>query len=113
MILPKQTVCLSSVTKSLHLTDGTRAYTAYRKKVMLDGQECQIDILDTAGQEEYAAVRNSFIYCVDVSPPLLYLAHFCTRFVTTITDQVKDFFACFPSASTNRLSIRKSSETKS
>ena len=23
---------------------------------MLDGQECQIDILDTAGQEEYAAV---------------------------------------------------------
>lgn len=29
---------------------------AYRKKVMLDGQECQIDILDTAGQEEYAAV---------------------------------------------------------
>ena len=29
---------------------------AYRKKVVLDGQECQIDILDTAGQEEYAAV---------------------------------------------------------
>jgi hypothetical protein len=23
---------------------------------MLDGQDCQIDILDTAGQEEYAAV---------------------------------------------------------
>lgn len=30
--------------------------SAYRKKVVLDGQECQIDILDTAGQEEYAAV---------------------------------------------------------
>jgi GTPase SAR1 family protein len=29
---------------------------AYRKKVLLDGQECQVDILDTAGQEEYAAV---------------------------------------------------------
>lgn len=31
-------------------------FLAYRKKVVLDGQECQIDILDTAGQEEYAAV---------------------------------------------------------
>ena len=25
---------------------------------MLDGAECQIDILDTAGQEEYAAVSS-------------------------------------------------------
>lgn len=32
-------------------------HPAYRKKVVLDGQECQIDILDTAGQEEYAAVK--------------------------------------------------------
>jgi Ras-related protein Ral-A len=31
---------------------------AYRKKTVLDGQECQIDILDTAGQEEYAAVSQ-------------------------------------------------------
>ena len=31
-------------------------FIAYRKKVVLDNQECQIDILDTAGQEEYAAV---------------------------------------------------------
>ncbi|CAJ0636578.1 1320_t:CDS:2 [Entrophospora sp. SA101] len=35
--------------------DPTKA-DSYRKKVTLDGQECQIDILDTAGQEEYAAV---------------------------------------------------------
>jgi Ras-related protein Ral-A len=34
---------------------------AYRKKVVLDGQECQIDILDTAGQEEYAAVRQVIV----------------------------------------------------
>ncbi|CAO3650636.1 unnamed protein product [Cunninghamella blakesleeana] len=33
---------------------------AYRKKVVLDGQECQIDILDTAGQEEYAAIRDNY-----------------------------------------------------
>jgi GTPase SAR1 family protein len=35
---------------------------AYRKKVVLDGQECQIDILDTAGQEEYAAVSRGFFF---------------------------------------------------
>jgi hypothetical protein len=35
------------------------ATLAYRKKTVLDGQECQIDILDTAGQEEYAAVSHS------------------------------------------------------
>lgn len=29
---------------------------------MLDGIDCQIDILDTAGQEEYAAVSLSAIY---------------------------------------------------
>ena len=30
---------------------------SYRKKVFLDGEEVQIDILDTAGQEDYAAIR--------------------------------------------------------
>lgn len=35
--------------------DPTKA-DSYRKKVSLDGHDCQIDILDTAGQEEYAAV---------------------------------------------------------
>jgi hypothetical protein len=39
--------------------DPTKA-DSYRKKVTLDDQECQIDILDTAGQEEYAAV--SFLF---------------------------------------------------
>jgi GTPase SAR1 family protein len=26
----------------------------YRKKITVDGEEMQLDILDTAGQEEYA-----------------------------------------------------------
>ncbi|KAG0167485.1 hypothetical protein DFQ28_005976 [Apophysomyces sp. BC1034] len=39
--------------------DPTKA-DSYRKKVILDGQECQIDILDTAGQEEYAAIRDNY-----------------------------------------------------
>lgn len=33
---------------------------SYRKKVVLDGEEVQIDILDTAGQEDYAAIRYVF-----------------------------------------------------
>jgi len=34
---------------------------SYRKSVMLDGEEVQIDILDTAGQENYAAIRDTYI----------------------------------------------------
>lgn len=33
---------------------------SYRKKVVLDGKEEQIDILDTAGQEDYAAIRDNY-----------------------------------------------------
>ncbi|KAL7333633.1 hypothetical protein PS15p_202507 [Mucor circinelloides] len=39
--------------------DPTKA-DSYRKKIMLDGVDCQIDILDTAGQEEYAAIRDNY-----------------------------------------------------
>ncbi|KAG2208193.1 hypothetical protein INT46_000235 [Mucor plumbeus] len=39
--------------------DPTKA-DSYRKKIMLDGIDCQIDILDTAGQEEYAAIRDNY-----------------------------------------------------
>ncbi|CAF0759340.1 unnamed protein product [Adineta ricciae] len=34
---------------------------SYRKTVMLDGEEVQIDILDTAGQEDYAGIRDTYI----------------------------------------------------
>ncbi|KAG0055844.1 hypothetical protein BGZ83_007277 [Gryganskiella cystojenkinii] len=39
--------------------DPTKA-DSYRKKITLDNHECQIDILDTAGQEEYAAIRDNY-----------------------------------------------------
>ncbi|KAF9953899.1 hypothetical protein BGZ72_005083 [Mortierella alpina] len=39
--------------------DPTKA-DSYRKKITLDNQPCQIDILDTAGQEEYAAIRDNY-----------------------------------------------------
>lgn len=33
---------------------------SYRKKVTVGGEECQVDILDTAGQEDYAAIRDNY-----------------------------------------------------
>lgn len=33
---------------------------SYRKRVVLDGEECSIDILDTAGQEDYSAIRDNY-----------------------------------------------------
>ncbi|CAK9293734.1 unnamed protein product [Gordionus sp. m RMFG-2023] len=33
---------------------------SYRKNVVLDTEVCQIDILDTAGQEDYAAIRDNY-----------------------------------------------------
>jgi len=33
---------------------------SYRKNTILGGNECQIDILDTAGQEDYAAIRDNY-----------------------------------------------------
>lgn len=33
---------------------------SYRKKIVIDGDEFQIDILDTAGQEDYAAIRDNY-----------------------------------------------------
>jgi Ras-related protein Ral-A len=39
--------------------DPTKA-DSYRKRIVLDGEECQVDILDTAGQEEYSAIRDNY-----------------------------------------------------
>lgn len=39
---------------------------SYRKKVILDGEEVQIDILDTAGQEDYAAIRFVSVFRVTI-----------------------------------------------
>ncbi|KAK9537392.1 hypothetical protein VZT92_005015 [Zoarces viviparus] len=33
---------------------------SFRKKVVLNGEEVQIDILDTAGEEDYAAIRDNY-----------------------------------------------------
>ncbi|KAI5287919.1 Ras GTPase ras2 [Ascosphaera aggregata] len=33
----------------------------YRKQVVIDGQSCMLEVLDTAGQEEYIALRDQWI----------------------------------------------------
>lgn len=33
---------------------------SYRTTVMLEGTESSVDILDTAGQEDYAAIRDNY-----------------------------------------------------
>ncbi|XP_045048837.1 ras-related protein Ral-A [Desmodus rotundus] len=40
--------------------EPTRALS-YRKNVVLDGEEVQIDIVDPIGQEDYAAIKDSYI----------------------------------------------------
>ncbi|KAI5292048.1 Ras GTPase ras2, partial [Ascosphaera atra] len=34
---------------------------SYRKQVVIDGQSCMLEVLDTAGQEEYIALRDQWI----------------------------------------------------
>jgi GTPase KRas protein len=34
---------------------------SYRKQVVIDGETCMLEILDTAGQEEYTALRDQWI----------------------------------------------------
>ncbi|KDN53623.1 small G-protein Ras2 [Tilletiaria anomala UBC 951] len=34
---------------------------SYRKQTVIDGQPCMLEVLDTAGQEEYTALRDQWI----------------------------------------------------
>ena len=37
---------------------------SYRKQVVIDGETCLLDILDTAGQEEYRYKQNYYYYYI-------------------------------------------------
>lgn len=43
------------------LTTVYFAEDSYRKQVVIDGETCLLDILDTAGQEEYSAMRDQYM----------------------------------------------------
>uniref|UniRef100_A0A0K0E1Z9 Ras-like protein n=1 Tax=Strongyloides stercoralis TaxID=6248 RepID=A0A0K0E1Z9_STRER len=38
---------------------------SYRKQVLIEGETCLLDILDTAGQEEYSAMRDQYMRAGD------------------------------------------------
>ena len=38
---------------------------SYRKPIMLGGEQIMLDIVDTAGQEEFAAVRDHYLRSAD------------------------------------------------
>jgi small GTP-binding protein len=38
---------------------------SYRKQIQVDGEVCHLDILDTAGQEEYSCMRNQYMRGMD------------------------------------------------
>ena len=49
--------------KMLHWQNHVNAVfqDSYRKQVVIDGETCLLDILDTAGQEEYSAMRDQYM----------------------------------------------------
>lgn len=65
---------------------------SYRKKVVLDAENVQIDILDTAGQEDYAAIRfvNLFLKWE------LFLVGTCFLCEIIMTFKIILFFVFFP-----------------
>ena len=36
-------------------------HVSYMMQVVIDGETCLLDILDTAGQEEYSAMRDQYM----------------------------------------------------
>jgi Ras-related protein Rap-1B len=43
---------------------------SYRKQVEVDGQQCMLEILDTAGTEQFTAMRDLYMKNGQVSAPL-------------------------------------------
>lgn len=54
------TECLNDPTNNPQTYDPT-IEDSYRKQVVIDGQSCMLEVLDTAGQEEYTALRDQWI----------------------------------------------------
>lgn len=55
---------ITSTVSAVYLHNSTLQHLLTSKlfsfQVVLDGEEVQIDILDTAGQEDYAAIRDNY-----------------------------------------------------
>lgn len=57
MYINTQQLCLNHFVETYDPT----IEDSYRKQVVVDGQACMLEVLDTAGQEEYTALRNQWI----------------------------------------------------
>lgn len=65
-IWPKWQICTDHPLAQLCLNHFVETYDptiedSYRKQVQIDGQSCMLEVLDTAGQEEYTALRDQWI----------------------------------------------------
>jgi len=56
--------CLLLVSQFLDDYEPTKV-DSYRKPIMLGGDQVMLDIVDTAGQEDYAAVRDHYLRAAD------------------------------------------------
>ena len=55
--------CIRNVLRYFfNMLHGFVAEDSYRKQVVIDGETCLLDILDTAGQEEYRSVIPSYVH---------------------------------------------------
>lgn len=79
---------------------------SYRKKVVLDAEEVQIDILDTAGQEDYAAIRL-VAFCAIRFPQLM-----CDVSEITISAAARAFCAYFQSLKKTASKRLRNSESR-
>lgn len=49
------------ITPDLSLTTGIHTTDSYRKQCVVDDEVALLDVLDTAGQEEYSAMREQYM----------------------------------------------------
>ncbi|KAI9484594.1 putative small G-protein Ras2 [Zychaea mexicana] len=59
-VIPSSTVT-NMCTNFFHPTYDPTIEDSYRKQVVIDEQPCVLEVLDTAGQEEYTALRDQWI----------------------------------------------------
>src|SRR3978361_1311701 len=59
-MIPPSKVCIRPLVKR-HLTKRLLYTDSYRKQCVIDDEVALLDVLDTAGQEEYSAMREQYM----------------------------------------------------
>lgn len=58
---PQSKVCLPILSLCRAFTDKSDLQDSYRKQCVIDEEVALLDVLDTAGQEEYSAMREQYM----------------------------------------------------